>query len=97
MSEIIDNEITLNHLAEWHAMAEELRLLKIKEILLRKRLFEHYFKTPVEGINTYSLENNYALKAKYPYSRSIDIAMYTAHKETLEKESKINVDDDCCR
>ena len=82
----------LTALAEWHSIAEQLRLLKAREIKLRKELFNSFFPEPVEGTNNFELPQDWVLKGKYSVSRKIDEAMFDAHRESLEKDSGIAVD-----
>lgn len=91
MTEIPANTVTPEELALWYEMDQQLSKLKAQEMLLRMKIFKFYFPTPVEGTNTFSLPDGYALKGVHGINREIDIA---AAKVLAEKfvEAKIAVD-----
>lgn len=91
MVEIMQNLVSHEDLATWYKLSKELKALKVKESLLRKKIFHGAFPEPNEGTNSLVLTDGYCLKGKYTISRDIDIGSLGALKETL-RENKINVD-----
>jgi hypothetical protein len=91
MVEIPENPITQAMLSTWYKMAQELKKLKTKEILLRKDIFGKAFPDPKEGTNNYGLDDGYVLKGQYQLTRDIDEGAFNALKEKL-REEKINPD-----
>lgn len=91
MDETPDNPVTQAVLSTWYKMAQELKKLKTKEILLRKEIFYNAFPKPHEGTNNYDLDDGYVLKGRYSLERSIDEGAFNALKEKL-REEKINPD-----
>lgn len=75
----------------WYQMREQLSKLKTAESLLRKRLFGHFFPTPTEGTNNYTLPDGFVLKAKHTIIRDIDEPAFLALKPKFE-ENGINAD-----
>lgn len=78
MVQVPQDEVTLADLATWYTMADQLRKLKASEMLLRQRLFGHFFPNPTEGTNTFVLPDAHQLKAKYPITRDVDEGAYRA-------------------
>jgi hypothetical protein len=91
MSEILQNEITQSDLSVWYEMSQQLKKLKAQEILLRKKIFNALFPSPVEGTNTFELADGYVLKGKHTVQRDIDQGAFDAIKEKL-RERKVNPD-----
>lgn len=81
MVAIPPNEVTQKDLEEWYNADLELARVKAKEILLRNRIFKHYFPAPVEGTNSAPLPDGYVLKATYPITRNVDEGAMAALKE----------------
>lgn len=71
MTQIPEDQVTINDLMQWYKIQEELAKLKVSEMLLRTRCFKHYFPTPEEGTNTAPLSDGYALKGKRTINRKI--------------------------
>lgn len=86
MVEIPQNQVTQADLAEWYKMAQDLRNLKAKESLLRKKIFGSAFPDPKEGTNSYDLPDGYVLKGQHVLNRDIDIGALDALKPKLREE-----------
>lgn len=67
-------------------MSNELAILKVDELNLRKSIFKILFPNPREGVNTYPIDNMYAVKGEYKMSRKIDIAALNSGRDTFEAE-----------
>lgn len=65
---------TASALAEWSSINIELKVLKEKEMLLRKQIVDSCFPKPKEGSNTLDLANDWKLKCNYKLSRKVDKA-----------------------
>jgi len=91
MTQLPDNPVTINDLMAWYKMHEDLAKLKASEVLLRKKIFGHYFPTPSEGTNTFTLPDGYALKATYKIERKVDEAALTTLAPSF-REQHIAVD-----
>ena len=74
MTEIPPNAVTQKDLEEWYKATEELTKAKAKEILLRLRIFKHYFPNPVEGTNTHALPDGYEIKGTHKINRTVEPA-----------------------
>jgi hypothetical protein len=59
-------------LMEWNRLTTELSRIKSQEMLLRMRLFQHFFPDAVEGTNKHQLGAGYSLTAAVPYTREVD-------------------------
>lgn len=86
-----ENTVSMQDLIEWDALQKELKLLKAKEMLIRKRLFALHFPTPTEGTNSVPLNAGWVLKGKYQIDRDVDVGALTTMAERL-RAAKINVD-----
>lgn len=86
MVEIPQNHVTQADLAEWYKMTQDLRNLKAKESLLRKKIFGSAFPDPKEGTNNYDLPDGYVLKGQHVLNRDIDIGALDALKPKLREE-----------
>lgn len=91
MTAIPENEVTQKDLEDWYKLQEDLSRIKNQEMLLRKKIFSHFFKTPKEGTNTHPLADGYALKGGYVIDRKVDIALLTNFNEKL-KDAGVSVD-----
>ena len=74
MSLVPPNTVTQADLEEWYKATEELTRAKQKEILLRLRIFKHYFPNPVEGTNTFALPDGYEIKGVHKINRTVEPA-----------------------
>lgn len=92
MTAIPVNAITQADMDEWYALQKQLAAVKVAEMLLRMKIFKHYFPNPEEGTNTAPLGNQgWVIKAKYPITRKPDTALLTARAAEL-REKGINLD-----
>lgn len=78
MVQVPQDQVTVNDLTVWFTMQEELKKLKASEMMLRKRIFGHYFPDPKEGTNTFVLPDDYQLKGKHTIQRDVDQGAYLA-------------------
>ena len=82
---IPQDTVTAVDLAQWFTLQQELAKLKASEMLLRQRIFKHYFPNAKEGTNTFVLPDGYQLKADLPYERKVDEGALQALSEELAK------------
>lgn len=90
--EIPQKTITQADVEEWYRLQDELRKVKTKEMLLRKKIFEAVFPDPKEGTNSVELGDGYVLKGKHVINRSIDEGSLQAMSKELQ-EAGINTDE----
>jgi hypothetical protein len=91
MTLIPENTVTQADLAAWYEMQDKLKALKASEMLLRTKIFKHYFPVPKEGTNTAPLDNGWVIKGVYKISREPDPALLAAFAASL-REQGINPD-----
>lgn len=90
--EIPKKTITQADVEEWYRLQDELRKVKTKEMLLRKKIFEAVFPEPKEGTNSVELGDGYVLKGKHVINRTIDEGSLQAMSKELQ-EAGINTDE----
>lgn len=90
--EIPQKTITQADVEEWYRLQDELRKVKTKEMLLRKKIFEAVFPEPKEGTNSVELGDGYVLKGKHVINRTIDEGSLQAMSKELQ-EAGINTDE----
>ena len=78
--------ITQADLENWFKMQEQLTQLKAAESLLRKRIFQHYFTNPTEGVNNYPLADGFVLKGGHVINRKVLEPDLEALKEAIKAE-----------
>lgn len=91
MTAIPPDQVTQKDLEDWYKATEELTRAKQREILLRMRIFRHYFPSPAEGTNTFVLPDGYELKGVHKINRSVEPAALEVLKPKFA-EAKIRVD-----
>lgn len=91
MAEIPENTLTQADMVKWYELAQELKRIRNAEILLRKKIFNHFFPDPSEGTNNQDLDGGYVLKGKHAIERKIDEGAFDAMKEKFREEG-INPD-----
>lgn len=91
MSTIPEEAPLAERLSNWYKLSKELKLLRVKEMLLRKSLFATMFPDPDEGVNKYDLDDGYVVKGTYALERKIDQGAFDAMKEKLI-EAEVKVD-----
>lgn len=74
------DQLTVEDIEEWRDAQETLSRVKGKEMLLRLKIFKHYFVTPEEGTNNIELPDGTILKGGYKIDRKIDPAGLAAVK-----------------
>ena len=79
--------LTADYLADWYKMAQELKSLRAKVILMRKRIFTLVFPDPKEGTNSFGLDDGYVLKGQYTLERTVDEGAFNALREQLREEN----------
>lgn len=79
-------------LTAWFTLAKELKSLKVKEILTRKKIYADTFPGQIEGTQSVDLPDDYVLKGVLPYTREVDQAAMENGKEDMRKAG-INPDD----
>ena len=77
-------------LAYWYKLSQNLKELKAEELKLRKQIFNECFKE-TEGSHQLDLEDGYVLKAKLPFTRTVDKGAFDALRKPLS-EKGINCD-----
>lgn len=78
MTQLPSNAATQETLHEWYKVQQDLKALKIKEHMLRIRIFSTFFPEPKEGSsNKYSLDDGFTLMAKHNIVRTIDMEALT--------------------
>lgn len=102
MSEIPQDVLTATEVFEWYRISEELSALKVKEALLRARVFRHLVPVPVEGTNSVDLSKHPVfagmdtgggvLKATHVIRRDIDQGALTTLTPQLQ-EAKLPLTD----
>ncbi len=99
MTEIPEDVVTPQDLAEWYRVQEQLSKLKSAEALMRSRIFKFFFKNPKEGTNKVPLNDGTGaeIKATHVINRSVDIGSLDALKATMGTEGsnlpKLNLDE----
>lgn len=92
MAQIPDNPVTQQDMFDWYELTKELTRIKATEMLLRIKIFKHYFPLPEEGTNSADLADGYVLKGVHKIDRKIDVAALTVLKD-LFAEKLIKIDD----
>ncbi len=77
MAEVTPSAPTQEEMFRWYELQQKLATLKQEEHFMRLRLFKHYFPAPVEGTNTFALDDGYELKGKHVIDRKVDKAALT--------------------
>lgn len=85
MVQIPENQVTQKDLEEWYKLKKKLAETKVKEELLRKKIFAGYFPEAHEGTNSMPLPDGYVLKAVRTINRSVDDAAFRSSLEELAK------------
>ena len=62
----------LSELDEWSQLVADLKVIKAKEVVLRKKLYASNFTNPNEGTNNLSLGQGWTLQGKYNITRTVD-------------------------
>jgi hypothetical protein len=70
-------------LEKWFLLRDQLKELREAENKLRMEIFNSAFPEPIEGTNKLELSDGYILKATYPITRKIDVAVLDSIKEQL--------------
>lgn len=61
--------ISQAELEEWYKLQDQLRVIKDREMELRKKIFMSCFPTPVEGTNSLPLDGGFVIKGKHVITR----------------------------
>lgn len=85
MVEIPENEVTQADLSQWYTMQDELKKLRAAEMLLRQKIFKHFFPTPEEGTNNHELPDGWMLKGKHTVNRDIDQGAFQVLRQQFEE------------
>ncbi len=88
---VSEDTVTQGELAEWFDMKSQLKKLKDKEILMRKKISTHFFPDPKEGTNRHNLGDGYDLVLNHSLNRSIDEGALNALASQLA-EASVSVD-----
>ena len=78
MVQLPTNTVTQEDLNTWAQMQVQLSNLKTAEMLLRQKIFKHFFTAPTEGTNTAPLSEGWVLKATYPITRKVEMPLLVA-------------------
>jgi len=91
MTTIPENTVTQQDLIQWYELVDKLKKIKTAEMILRLKIFKHYFPEPKEGVNTFVLPDSYLLKGDYSYDRNVDEAALVTLTPMLQDKG-INLD-----
>lgn len=72
MSDIPNNTVIAKDLADWFIQKLQLAKLRASEMLLRQKIYKHYFPAAKEGTNKVTLPDSYILKAGRVVDRKLD-------------------------
>ena len=86
-------EQAFEELQKWWQQQKQLAILKLNEVLARKRMSTFYFPTPREGTNRLDLGGGYDLKLDYSYTRNVDEAALDSAKAADFRKLKIDKDE----
>lgn len=93
MTAIPENTVTTDDLVEWNKLQDDLRRIKASEMLLRMKIYKHYFpaETTTEGTNNVDLAAGWLLKAKRTIDRKVDLPVLQAFatKPSADLPSKL--------
>lgn len=95
MSEIPKDVVTHQDLADWYVTKKQLSELKVKEMLMRTRIFRFFFPAPKEGTNTSTPladGSGAVVKGQHIVNREVDKAALTVLQEQFVGAG-IKVDD----
>jgi len=70
--------VTMEDLAAWSTLRDELAAVKAKEILMRDKIYKGLFQAPTEGTNTIGVGLGWQLKAVRNIDRKIDLGVLQA-------------------
>lgn len=70
-------------LLRWSIVKAQVAPLVAEEMMLRKKIFGTYFKTPKEGVNDHPLANGYVMKGTHKINRNVDEALLAAKQQEL--------------
>lgn len=91
MTAIPADTVTQADLDEWYRLQDQLKKVKASEMLLRTKIFKHFFPEPVEGTNSFNLAEGWVAKGKYTINREVDPGSLGAYKQQF-MEHQINPD-----
>lgn len=83
---------TQKDLERWYVVAKQMEDLKEEEMKLRKKIFNTYFPTPHEGVNSVPMTDGYVLKGTYKIDRKVVEELFVLHAEEFKK-AKLPVKD----
>ncbi len=86
MTAIPVNRITMEELAHWYVLRDQLAQIRLEESLLRKKIVAFYFPSPREGVNKVTLPDGYLLEATCGYDRAVDIPTFEAIRESVKQD-----------
>ena len=66
------NKVQAAKLSEWEDTADELKILKSREMRLRKELFEELFPVPKLGVNNLTLNEEWILQGTAKETKKVD-------------------------
>lgn len=85
-----ETAVTLDELATWFKLKQQLAQVKSAEALLRSRVFKFFFPTPVEGSkdNKYTIPDGTGavLQATHVINRDVDMGELTALRDAISAE-----------
>lgn len=85
-------EVTQNDLNDWYLLQKQLAAIKDQELVLRKKIFVAWFKSPKEGTNNLPLTDGWVLKAVYPVNRKVDVPKLSVKRQDLQ-DAGLKLDD----
>jgi hypothetical protein len=77
---VAPDQLCVEDVQEWRDKAAQLAKIKASEMLLRQRVFKHFFPAPGEGTNNAQLPDGTKIVGKYPITRKVDEGKLAALK-----------------
>ncbi len=94
----VRDTVTLEDVALWYKIDKKREELVTLEALLRPKIFQGYFKDPTEGVNNFTLPDEFILKGTRRINRNIDVGVLDAfskkgpnNEPSIFQQNKINV------
>lgn len=85
MTLIPERQVTVQHLAEWYALKQQLDEIKNKEVVLRQFIFAGLFPAPTEGTNSHPVNDGTGavVKGTNTINRTVQEELLTELQKSL--------------